>query len=106
MNSDILFWTFISSIVILLSICVYLLRRKQTLLIENIQLKSQLQTEQQIQQMWQQQSERLTQQALITQSNQFLNLAKSQFDGVLEKANLTFEQRQEQFKHLLEPISK
>jgi len=106
MNSDILFWTFISSIVILLSICVYLLRRKQTLLIENIQLKSQLQTDQQIQQLWQQQIERLTQQALLNQSNQFLNLAKSQFDGVLEKANLTFEQRQEQFKHLLEPISK
>lgn len=106
MNSDILFWTFISSIVILLSICVYLLRRKQTLLIENIQLKSQVQTDQQIQQMWQQQIERLTQQAMINQSNQFLNLAKSQFDGVLEKANLTFEQRQEQFKHLLEPISK
>lgn len=86
--------------------CIYLFRQKQALLIENLQLRSQVQTDQQIQQMWQQQIERLTQQALINQSNQFIGLAKAQFDGVLEKANLTFEQKQEQFKHLLEPISK
>lgn len=99
-------WALSFVIIVLLGVCIYLMRNKQALLIENIQLKSQLQTDQQVQQMWQQQIERLTQQALFNQSNQFLNLAKSQFDGVLEKANLTFEQRHQQFKHLLEPISK
>ncbi len=87
-------------------LCVRLSGQKQSLLIENIKLRSQTQTDQQVSQMWQQQIERLTQQALINQSNQFLGLAKAQFDGVLEKANLTFEQRQEHFKHMLEPISK
>lgn len=105
-NFDIVFWALVLSIISLAGMCLYLVKGRQQLLIENVQLKSQLQTDQQIQQMWQQQIERLTQQALLNQSNQFLNLAKSQFDGVLEKANLTFEQRQEQFKHLLEPISK
>lgn len=106
MDFDIIFWSLGFSIACLVSTCIYLLRQKQVLLIENIKLRSQSQTDQQVQQMWQQQIERLTQQALINQSNQFLGLAKAQFDGVLEKANLTFEQRQEQFKHLLEPISK
>ncbi len=106
MNFDIVFWALALVAAGLGLFCFRLFNQKQTLLIENIQLLSQTQTDQQVQQMWQQQIERLTQQALINQSNQFLGLAKAQFDGVLEKANLTFEQRQEQFKHLLEPISK
>lgn len=106
MEADIIFWSLVASTAFLAGVCLYLIHQKQTLLIENVQLRSQTQTDQQIQQMWQQQIERLTQQALINQSNQFLGLAKAQFDGVLEKANLTFEQRQEQFKHMLEPISK
>ncbi len=106
MNFDIVFWALALVAAGLGLFCFRLFNQKQTLLIENIQLRSQTQTDQQVQQMWQQQIERLTQQALINQSNQFLGLAKAQFDGVLEKANLTFEQRQEQFKHLLEPISK
>jgi len=81
-------------------------KKKQTLLIENVQLRAVQQTDQQVQQTWQEHIERLTQQALVNQSHQFLGLAKSQFDGVLEKANLTFEQRQQQFQHLLAPIAK
>jgi DNA recombination protein RmuC len=106
MNFDMMFWALALFTACLGLFCVRLFNQKQSILIENIQLRSQTQTDQQVQQMWQQQIERLTQQALINQSNQFLGLAKAQFDGVLEKANLTFEQRQEQFKHLLEPISK
>ena len=106
MNVDILCWVLALVAASLGVVCVRLSGQKQTLFIENIQLRSQTQTDQQVSQMWQQQIERLTQQALINQSNQFLGLAKAQFDGVLEKANLTFEQRQEQFKHMLEPISK
>lgn len=90
----------------LVAVIVTLFRQKQILLIENVQLRSKNQTDQQIQQLWQQQIERLTQTALINQSQQFLGLAKAQFDGVLEKANLTFEQRQQQFQHLLAPIAK
>ncbi len=106
MNFDMMFWALALFTACLGLFCARLFNQKQSILIENIQLRSQTQTDQQVQQMWQQQIERLTQQALINQSNQFLGLAKAQFDGVLEKANLTFEQRQEQFKHLLEPISK
>lgn len=106
MNVDMMFWVLALVAVCLGLFCVRLFNQKQSLLIENIKLRSLTQTDSQVQQMWQQQIERLTQQALINQSNQFLGLAKAQFDGVLEKANLTFEQRQEQFKHLLEPISK
>jgi DNA recombination protein RmuC len=106
MSVDIVFWSVVIVAACLGLLCIRLSGQKQSLLIENTQLRSQTQTDHQVQQMWQQQIERLTQQALINQSNQFLGLAKAQFDGVLEKANLTFEQRQEQFKHLLEPISK
>lgn len=106
MSVDIVFWSVVIVAACLGLLCIRLSGQKQSLLIENTQLRSQTQTDYQVQQMWQQQIERLTQQALINQSNQFLGLAKAQFDGVLEKANLTFEQRQEQFKHLLEPISK
>lgn len=106
MNAEIVFWGGAAFAVCLGFLCIRLSSQKQALLIENAQLRSQVQTDQQVQQMWQQQIERLTQQALINQSHQFLGLAKAQFDGVLEKANLTFEQRQEQFKHMLEPISK
>lgn len=106
MNVDIVFWGVVVVAACLGFLCLRLSGQKQSLLIENIKLRSQTQTDQQLSQMWQQQIERLTQQALINQSNQFLGLAKAQFDGVLEKANLTFEQRQEQFKHMLEPISK
>lgn len=81
-------------------------RQKQVLLMENVVLRSKTQSDQQLQLMWQQQIERLTQQAMVNQSQQFLGLAKSQFDGVLEKANLTFDQKQQQFQHLLEPIAK
>lgn len=90
----------------LTALLIILWRQKQTLLIENVQLRAKTQTDQQVQQMWQQQIERLTQNAMINQSQQFLGLAKAQFDGVLEKANLTFEQRQQQFQHLLAPIAK
>ncbi len=106
MSIDIVCWGLAFVAVCLGFLCVRLSGQRQALSIENIQLRSQTQTDQQVSQMWQQQIERLTQQALINQSNHFLGLAKAQFDGVLEKANLTFEQRQEQFKHLLEPISK
>ncbi len=106
LSIDMMFWALALIAAFFGLFCIRLFNQKQSLLIENIQLRSQTQTGQQVQQMWQQQIERLTQQALINQSNQFLGLAKAQFDGVLEKANLTFEQRQEQFKHLLEPISK
>ena len=101
-----MFWALVLIAAFLGLFCIRLFNQKQVLFVENVKLRSQTQTDQQVQQMWQQQIERLTQQALINQSNQFLGLAKAQFDGVLEKANLTFEQRQEQFKHLLEPISK
>ncbi len=90
----------------LVAVVITLFRQKQRLLIENVQLRAKHQTDQQVQQLWQQQIERLTQTALINQSQQFLGLAKTQFDGVLERANLTFEQRQQQFQHLLEPIAK
>ena len=106
MSIDIVCWGLVFVVVCLGFLCIRLSGQRQALSIENIQLRSQTQTDQQVSQMWQQQIERLTQQALINQSNHFLGLAKAQFDGVLEKANLTFEQRQEQFKHLLEPISK
>jgi DNA recombination protein RmuC len=83
-----------------------LVRSRQILLLENTKLKAQSQSDQQIQQLWQQQIERLTQQALLQHSQNFMQMAKTQFDGVLEKANLTFDKRHEQFQHLLEPISK
>lgn len=103
---NIVFWLLLGVLAGLGFFCARLFGQKQTLLAENINLRAQVQTDGQVQQMWQQQIEHLTQQALINQSNQFLGLAKAQFDGVMEKANLTFEQRQQQFQHLLEPISK
>ena len=106
MTFDLLFWLLVAATVCLAGLCYQLFNQKQILLLKNTQLQAQIQNESQVQQMWQQQIERLTQQALINQSNQFLGLAKAQFDGVMEKANLTFEQRQQQFQHLLEPISK
>ena len=93
-------------IFLLVVVLLILWRQKQKLLIENVQLRAKTQTDQQVQQVWQQQIERLTQTALVNQSQQFLGLAKAQFDGVLEKANLTFDQRQQQFQHLLEPIAR
>ena len=99
-------WILIISIVILLIVVVALFLSRQNLLLENTKLKAQTQSDQQIQQLWQQQIERLTQQALLQHSQNFMHIAKAQFDGVLEKANLTFDKRHEQFQHLLEPISK
>lgn len=99
-------WILIFTSVGLLIAVVLLFRSRQILLLENTKLKAQAQSDQQIQQLWQQQIERLTQQALLQHSQNFMHMAKSQFDGVLEKANLTFDKRHEQFQHLLEPISK
>lgn len=96
----------IIALVILLIVVVVLFLSRQNLLLENTKLKAQSQSDQQIQQLWQQQIERLTQQALLQHSQSFMHIAKTQFDGVLEKANLTFDKRHEQFQHLLEPISK
>lgn len=106
LNEQIVYIFLLAAIVGLAVVAIILWRQKQALLIENVTLRSKTQTDQQLQQMWQQQIERLTQQAMVNQSQQFLGLAKSQFDGVLEKANLTFEQKQQQFQHLLEPIAK
>ena len=78
MNFDIVFWALALVAAGLGLFCFRLFNQKQTLLIENIQLLSQTQTDQQVQQMWQQQIERLTQQALINQSNQFLEFVKAQ----------------------------
>lgn len=99
-------WILIVTAVALLITVIALFRSRQILLLENTKLKAQAQSDQQIQVLWQQQIERLTQQALLQHSQNFMHMAKSQFDGVLEKANLTFDKRHEQFQHLLEPISK
>lgn len=93
-------------ILLLAALSFYLFRHRQVLLLENATLKTKLESDQQIQSLWQQQIERLTQQALLQHSQNFMQIAKTQFDGVLEKANFTFDKRQEQFQHLLEPISK
>lgn len=100
------YWVLIITIAALLIAVALLFRSRQVLLLENTKLKAQAQSDQQIQILWQQQIERLTQQALLQHSQNFMHMAKSQFDGVLEKANLTFDKRHEQFQHLLEPISK
>jgi hypothetical protein len=101
MNEQILTMVMGAIALSLTAVLIILWRQKQTLLIQNVQLRAKTQTDQQVQQMWQQQIERLTQNAMINQSQQFLGLAKAQFDGVLEKANLTFEQRQQHWNRLI-----